>query len=117
MPNAAADEFRSLVLVPGNPSIEGGEPESPPPASYATVRMNPTQKKRPAAERTANKRKRPAVSQPRRYGILERETGVEPATLSLGSYLGISGFSLLFQRVRRSAFRQIVARSGLEWTG
>jgi hypothetical protein len=47
----------------------------------------------PALDSGAQNENAPAASQRRRYRILERETGVEPATLSLGSYLGIYRFS------------------------
>ena len=39
----------------------------------------------PALEVIAQDNNAPAASERRRYGILERETGLEPATLSLGS--------------------------------
>jgi len=55
-----------------------------------------------------------AVSERRRYGILERETGVEPATLSLGIKLAtansraISATSTISGTVSRKAFRLTV---------
>ena len=69
----------------------------------------------PALEVIAQDNNAPAASERRRYGILERETGLEPATLSLGSYLHNCRFRRFFNDLANPRSGQPLP--GADWLG
>jgi len=68
-----------------------------------------------ALDGIAQENNAPDASQGRRYRILERETGVELATLSLRSCLRISRFAQLFDELADSRSAQPLP--GADWIG